>query len=467
MRRAGLLLICFFALSGSASAFEKIAAAGPRPVVSDGERYVAWTLRGRLRVHDAKTGRTRDQRMPPGCDRIKGAAAGTVLLGCADGPARIWTEGRIRPVPGAHAEDHFEWIGRHWAIGFAGEESAPKAPAVPVAVNLQGGERIEEANGFGSGCIDPDRSSPTYAMCDELGTVTTSGAWRLQRDCCMPDRVSLFRRGRLERHLARGCEVYACSSQMSAGWVTWADQEAARRATVGAFDLATRKLTRWRLRARAVSVAHTRDALFIRANGAILRAPRPGRTTAPVCGPSSARTVAETGRLRIYADRSREVVCAPGSDRRWSLTEPYDDTECGSQGCWGRDRLRVAGPWVLEAIQWITQDTFVNLAVRGAGARRETAIARVDFLHGVVLGPSGGAAVIATNFSGPDRKRTVVVQRFGACGHAVLDEGDGVRPDSLRIAGNRATWVRDGALRSADLCPRRKTAQGFRNPHVS
>ena len=172
----------------------------------------------------------------------------------------------------------------------------------------------------------------------------------------------------------------------------------------------------------------------------------------PICGPATAKTVKKTDRLRVYAVRERfgvtEYVCSRYSKRVWALTDPWsEDDECGSQGCgYQRMRLLVAGRWVLQVVAISTRDLTYFVELRAAGARRHSWMAWMDFTHDAVLHRDGGAAWIGT------RGDRTVVERAGGCGTDDLDEGAGIAPTSLALDGDRVTWTKDGAPRTAELC---------------
>jgi hypothetical protein len=172
----------------------------------------------------------------------------------------------------------------------------------------------------------------------------------------------------------------------------------------------------------------------------------------PICGPTAAKTVKKTDRLRVYAVRGRygvsEYVCSRHSKRVWELTEPYsEDDECGSQGCgYQRMRLLVAGRWVLQVIAFDGPDLRYFVELRAAGARRPSWFAGMDFAHDAVLHPGGGAAWIAT------RNGRTTVERAAGCGPSELDEGAGIARTSLALDGDRVTWTGNGEPRAAELC---------------
>lgn len=79
-----------------------------------------------------------------------------------------------------------------------------------------------------------------------------------------------------------------------------------------------------------------------------------------------------------------------------------------------------------------------------------------DAIRGMVLTPHGRLAWLAVRVSGIRHSAPLAAEvrrrAHGPDGEAVLlDGGAGIDPRSLRRRGDRATWVKDGARRSASL----------------
>lgn len=98
------------------------------PLMSDGRRYAVWVQAGRVRLADAKTGRTRSVTAPcpsgSGADAPAGLGAGRLLWYCTDGPVVLrisdGTAALVPPPPlGSDARYDGGWtqVGRHWLGG--------------------------------------------------------------------------------------------------------------------------------------------------------------------------------------------------------------------------------------------------------------------------------------------------------------------------------------------------------------
>ncbi|MFL5896808.1 MAG: hypothetical protein ACJ76Z_17040 [Thermoleophilaceae bacterium] len=225
----------------------------PGNVVSDGERYVAFTAEPGQAVALFDSLRRRRSTTQTTCPPVAGVS-GVFLTGCnrlLDPRTR-----RTRPVRGARASDNLYQLGTHWVAGEVRGSNcdAPRSPidcTIYVAINWRTGERHE--------CSDRDDTVP----CPDYGwdlNARTFRAWRHDRTGIVgaAGRYLLEDGGGSGLFLAGGpkrvtlstqeCCTVSLNPMISIPYVTWTERVRHGPVTVFGYDIATRQRWGWAVR---------------------------------------------------------------------------------------------------------------------------------------------------------------------------------------------------------------------------
>jgi len=176
------------------------------------------------------------------------------------------------------------------------------------------------------------------------------------------------------------------------------------------------------------------------------------------CGPRSARTLASSGRARVYAVNEMVYGCAVGRHKVFRLGALRP---CLSAPCVGR--VRVAGTYaaytsVHHGVDTAVSEVIVRRLTDGKTLTHDTATIKplgpesFQTVASLVLKKDGAVAWIGSAASIVKRSsKDIEVLRHDRAGRKLLDSSPAINPASLRLAGSRLRWIAGGVRRSARL----------------
>lgn len=183
-----------------------------------------------------------------------------------------------------------------------------------------------------------------------------------------------------------------------------------------------------------------------------------------VCGPATARTLAQSSQARVFAvydaDHGHFVpyACGRGGDRRRRLTH-YWERECygSSSGCGGLGLVTVTGRFVAyEDFDCCGSDEVNRFSMHILNTRTMRLRFRTrnwgGSLTGIVLRADGASAWSFATFDQARQTASRAIRRFPSCGAALIASGPGVEDGSLRLVPEGISWIEDGTERRAPLC---------------
>jgi hypothetical protein len=192
--------------------------------------------------------------------------------------------------------------------------------------------------------------------------------------------------------------------------------------------------------------------------GTSMAASASSRPSAPArCGPASATTLAASRVARVYVSQQFAFGCAFGAGKSYRLG--------GRGACLAAPRVDpvvLAGPFAAYGVTTCGTDTahsqvLVRNLDNGKLVMSDNAISggvppeSFQGVKTVVIKPDGAVAWLtgfgAVGLSGSHYQ----VVRVDRRGHAVLDTGTGIGPESLRLQGSTVSWTDGGRTRSATL----------------
>jgi hypothetical protein len=179
-----------------------------------------------------------------------------------------------------------------------------------------------------------------------------------------------------------------------------------------------------------------------------------------VCGPATARTLAQSSETRVFRRNGEVWMC---SSRTRASKKLGAQASCGgSSGCGGIDLVRVSGRYV--AFNDFVSDTALGdeyFTLKVSDARSGAVTYRVRFgdvggerarLWDVVLSQKGRVAWVASHTAAGPVTGPFEVWRSPGCGRRVLDSSPSIRPKSLALRDGRLAWRDGNTTRRALLC---------------
>jgi hypothetical protein len=174
------------------------------------------------------------------------------------------------------------------------------------------------------------------------------------------------------------------------------------------------------------------------------------------CGPPSAKTLAASGRVRVYALHQIVYGCSVARSRSFRLghaaralaeSRVGPVAVAGDLAAYGLQSFGVDTVSASVAVRRLTDGTVVKQlrATRAVGAEAFESIGSVAVLA------NGAVAWIGSEHSIVGHRSAIEVHAAGAGGDHVLDSGSAIDPTSLRLHGSRLSWVDAGVTRHATL----------------
>jgi hypothetical protein len=175
------------------------------------------------------------------------------------------------------------------------------------------------------------------------------------------------------------------------------------------------------------------------------------------CGDPAARTLAASGRARVYVSDHVVYGCAPAGGGTYRLG--------GAGRCLAShalDAVAVAGPLIAYAVSscgvdMSTTKVLVRRLTDGAILATSPSVSvstgpeSIQSVSSIVVNSAGHVAWIGSSRSILAHRRVVEVLEQAGHGLRVLDSDRSIAPGSLRLQGTTLSWKQDGASRTVTL----------------
>ena len=190
--------------------------------------------------------------------------------------------------------------------------------------------------------------------------------------------------------------------------------------------------------------------------GSISRSSSAVHTAATACGPAGATTLADNGRVRVYALHQVVYGCSAARGRSFRLghaTHVIAEARvgpvavAGDLAAYGLSSFGVDTVRASVVVRRLTDGTQLKqlAATKAVGAESFQSVGSV------VLRPDGAVAWIGTEHSIIAHRGATEVHEADAGGDHVIDSGSGIDAASLRLHGTALTWANGAVTHHATL----------------